>query len=57
MVVVDDGGTAKDAPIYWAVHSQYQRLIVYSPEPNWFIYIVRLAADSTDSSASRCRAK
>lgn len=53
MVVVDPDETAEDdAPVYWAVHAQYQRLIVYSPEPNWFIYIVRIIRFTTDDSAS-----
>ncbi|GMK53911.1 hypothetical protein CspeluHIS016_0104970 [Cutaneotrichosporon spelunceum] len=40
MVVVDATAEADtDAPVYWAIHAQHQRLLVYSPEPDWFIYI------------------
>lgn len=40
MIAKDD--QPPDEPLYWGVHSHKSRLIVYSPEPNWFIYIVCL---------------
>ncbi|WOO80620.1 uncharacterized protein LOC62_03G004146 [Vanrija pseudolonga] len=37
MIAKDD--QPPDEPLYWGVHSHKSRLIVYSPEPNWFMYI------------------
>ncbi|BEI99652.1 hypothetical protein CcaverHIS631_0406950 [Cutaneotrichosporon cavernicola] len=38
-MVVVDAAADTNAPVYWAIRAQHQRLLVYSPEPDWFIYI------------------
>jgi hypothetical protein len=37
-----------DEPRFWSIHSQRTRMIVYSPEPEFFIYIVSRARDLDD---------
>ncbi len=39
MVAADE-----EADAYWAIHATHQRLLVFAPEPDWFIYIVGVAA-------------